>query len=93
MIKVRKNQPAFHPGAAMKVFDLHPSVFAVSRQREGQTIVALTNVSSSDVSISLENMRFSDETMDLLTGNRLKEPTKLDLGPYEYVWLTPIVTV
>lgn len=88
LIKVRKKQAAFHPGAAMKVLDMHPSVFAIARECDGQAIVALANVSSSVVSMSLKGTGLPFETLDLVTGNRL-ESTTLRLAPYEFVWLTP----
>jgi len=93
LIRVRKNQRAFNPCAAMRVLDLHPSVFAVSREYDGQIIVALTNVSSNEVVISPGDTGLPGGMEDLLTGNRLKKPAQLHLGPYEYVWLTPIETV
>lgn len=88
LIKARKKQAAFHPGAAMKVLDIHPSVFAISRECDEQEIVALTNVSSGSVSVSLRDTGLPAETLDLVTGNR-PGSASLQLAPYEFVWLTP----
>ena len=87
LIKVRKRQPAFNPDAKMNVLDIHPRVFAVVRACERQTICALTNVSSGEVSLSPADTGLPLETMDLLTGNRVNT-NSLKLAPYEFVWLT-----
>ncbi len=89
MIKVRKRQPAFHPGAAMQVLDIHPAVFAVARRCDRQTIYAFINISSRKVPLSMTDSGLPICTRDLLTGNRL-ETNLLQLAPYEVLWLTPL---
>jgi hypothetical protein len=72
----------------MEVLDLHPAVFAVSRTCDKQIVYALTNVSSKEVSLSLEATGFGSTMLDLITGNQF-ETGSLRLAPYQFVWLTP----
>lgn len=88
LIRIRRQQPAFHPKAAMEVLDIHPAVIAVSRASDNQTIYTLTNVSPNHVSFSLAGSGFPTEMKDLLTGNRVKKSATLHLAPYAFLWLT-----
>jgi sucrose phosphorylase len=87
MIKTRKNQPAFHPNSDFEILDMHPKVFIIRRSSEDQTIHAITNVSSSEVSIPLTDMGVSGLQTDLITGDRI-DLDSVVLKPYQYVWLT-----
>jgi sucrose phosphorylase len=89
LIKTRKKQMAFHPGAAMEVLDIHPAVFAAVRKCDEQTIFTFTNVSSQKTSISLKDAGLPTGMLDLLAGNRLESNT-LHLAPYGFVWLAPL---
>ena len=87
LIKTRKKQPAFHPNAAFEVLDLNPKVFAIKRYSEDQTIFALTNISSRQISVSLLAEGKSKQMTDLLTGEKVSGDS-LQLKPYQFVWLT-----
>jgi glucosylglycerate phosphorylase len=85
MVGVRRRQPAFSPLAAMTVMDLGPSVFAVRRQGDAQTIWALTNVSALQCRVQLTEA--GGELVDLMDGSRMAS-TDIRLAPYQYRWLT-----
>jgi glycosidase len=94
---VRVMQRAFHPRGAQKILDAPSQIFAVLRiSPEGdQHLLALTNVSDSEVSVSFsENDLSLDKTewRDLIEGNAFKAFNgKLDikLEPYDVLWLRP----
>jgi len=89
LIKTRKAQPAFHPNAEFEILDMGPQVFAIRRSVKGQTIYALTNVSSSEAQVAIPKIKTSKILGDLLSGQSY-ESDELSLAPYQYVWLTPV---
>jgi sucrose phosphorylase len=62
-------------------------VFAIKRYCEGQTIYALTNVSSTEVSLSLSSHDIPEEMEDLISGEKFKADS-FTLRPYQYMWLS-----
>ena len=87
LIKTRKEQKAFHPNAHFKILGVDPRVFAIKRYCEGQTIYALTNVSSTEVSLSLSSHDIPEEMEDLISGEKFKADS-FTLRPYQYMWLS-----
>lgn len=85
MVRTRCRQPAFSPSASMAVLDLGPSVFAVGRHCESQTIWALTNVSARQCRVRLSGV--AGELVDLVDGSRVAA-AGISLAPYQYRWLT-----
>ena len=93
LIKTRKKQPAFHPNAFFEILELDPKVFAISRYCKEQVIYALTNISSTRISVSLPKQRGNSNMKDLLSGKIFKA-NSIGLNPYQFVWLvTNNVTV
>ncbi len=87
MIKIRKAQTAFHPNAGFKILSIDPRIFAIARYGKDQTIYALTNISSSQVSCTLKGGGVPLKMKDLLTGESLSVDS-LQLNPYQFIWLT-----
>jgi sucrose phosphorylase len=87
LIKIRKQQPAFHPKAAFDVLDLDSKVFAIKRSSKAQVIFALTNISSQAVSVSLSAENNSEPMVDLITGDATHTDS-ITLKPYQFMWLT-----
>jgi glycosidase len=87
MIKIRKKQQAFHPNADFKILEIDPKVFAIKRYCQDQTIYALTNVSSTEVPLSLSDHVVSEQTEDLISGEKFKTDS-FTLRPHQYVWLS-----
>ncbi len=87
-IKIRRQQPAFHPNAHFTIMDLHPGLFAIKRYCEEQTIYALTNISSQQVDVSLKENKTVDEMTDLITCSKFHVES-FYLKPYQFVWLCP----
>ena len=87
MIKTRKKQPAFHPNAEFQILDLDPKVFAIRRASKDQILYALTNISSSEVMVSIPNTDEAESLTDLFSGESFAFDN-ISLKPYQYVWLT-----
>jgi sucrose phosphorylase len=87
LIKIRKQQPAFHPKAAFDILELDSKVFAIKRSSKAQVIYALTNISSQASSVSLSAENISEPAVDLITGD-VAQPDSIALKPYQFMWLT-----
>ncbi len=53
LIKTRIRQPAFHPNAEFEILNMGPQVFAITRFAKNQTICAVTNISQSEITVSI----------------------------------------
>jgi sucrose phosphorylase len=91
LIKTRRRQPAFHPNADFEILSVHPGVFAIKRQAEDQTLVALTNLSDRRIRIMRSDIGLRPPLRELLSGQTV-DGTSIELRPYGYVWLTPVDT-
>jgi sucrose phosphorylase len=89
LCRTRRRQPAFHPNAGFEILKLDPRVFAIRRETEGQEIIAVTNVAGGPVAVRLPAPRGRTGPCwtDLITG-RPAMAGRLQLKPYQYVWLT-----
>ena len=87
LIKIRRSQKAFHPNADFEIIDIDPKVFAIKRYCKDQTIYALTNISSTETTVSLAGIENSDRMTDLFTAHKI-DSKSLTLKPYQYTWLT-----
>jgi sucrose phosphorylase len=87
MIKIRKKQQAFHPNADFEILEIDPKVFAIKRYSQEQTIYALTNISSKDLSVTLAGNEIAPQMTDLITGEQI-DTDSITLKPYQYMWLS-----
>ena len=99
LIRVRVQNPAFHPNAAQFILEVNPGVFSLLRIPENrkQAILALTNVSN-----SIQKARFALDDLrsgclvwkDLLSSDIVEcveSEMIVNLQPYQVRWLTPTV--
>ncbi len=89
LIRTRKKQTAFHPNAMVKILDLGPGIFGIIRYHGDQTIYALTNISSHDVSVKISEDNIPKQMQDLLT-MEWYDTGLLVLEPYQYLWLNQV---
>ena len=89
MIKIRRNQPAFHPNAAFEVLDLHPQLFAIRRDAADQELWAITNISDQRMDFTLSDVGITGLVTDLVSNQAIDTRT-MELKPYQYVWLCPV---
>ena len=87
LIKTRKEQEAFHPNASFEILGIDPRLFAIKRFSQNQRIYALTNVSSTSVTLSLSGYDVPEQMLDLITGDEVNTAS-FTLEPYQYVWLS-----
>ncbi len=86
LIKTRKKQPAFHPNAEFEILDLGLQIFAIKRSCKEQILYAVTNISSTDVSVSIPDVESDRRMTDLLSGAPFVAGD-ITLTPYQYIWL------
>ena len=85
LIRVRREQPAFHPHAAFRILDYGDSVFAIERvaKANAQRLFCIFNLT--DQSVQLET---DDELggIDVISGRDVSS-AGATLEPYEILWL------
>jgi len=86
MVRVRRQQPAFHPGSGVRVFHSDDRVLTIQRFCEDQTLFALINLSADTLTLALPDMQNSLVLTDLLSGRNFKAHS-VPIGPYEVLWL------
>ena len=86
MIRIRKQQPAFHPKAGFEILDVIPQVFAIRRFTEEQEIYAIFNITGGSVTVSLAQTQASSTLSDLITKSPVDRES-ISLAPYQFVWL------
>lgn len=93
LLKVRRNQKAFHPNAIQFTLQLGLEIFGVWRQAidRDQDIFCVSNVTREPRSVELENINLvsTEHWRDLLGGDVIGEDQAfLELAPYQTVWLS-----
>lgn len=95
LIRIRRAQPAFAPGANQHVLSLGPSVFGLRREATGaggqQVIYALHNVTHEPVEVRLDALdahgdNWRDDWSDLVSGDPAVD--SVVLGAWQAAWLT-----
>ncbi|MEN7342155.1 MAG: sugar phosphorylase [Pseudomonadota bacterium] len=93
LIKLRREQPAFHPNAVQFTLQLGLKVFGIWRQSldRHQDIFSISNVTAERQTIELANINLISTARwrDLISGEHIASDQKvLELLPYQTVWLT-----
>lgn len=92
-LKIRTQQPAFHPNATQFTLALNERIFGLWRQSPDrqQSIFALHNVSAETVKVPIDalNLIADEDWYDLLDGTQIEAgQTHISLMPYQCRWLT-----
>jgi len=90
LLRVRRGEPLFNPLVQQIVLSLDPRVFALIRSDGQQKLLAMTNVSDSEVTLDAARLReqlSGGEVQNLLSGEQWPLDGELQLKPYETVWL------
>lgn len=94
LIKIRRQQTAFHPNAIQyTLHPLNPALFAFWRQSltRDQSIFSVHNLSDQPQELRLSdlNLVITDEWYDLISGYHFAEADMVyTLQPYQSVWIT-----
>ena len=86
MIKIRKKQKAFHPNGSFEIIEKNPKVFIIKRCFDNHIIVSLTNISSTDVTLSLSG-KLPEQMQNLFSKENVSSDS-ITLKPYQYAWLS-----
>ncbi|MEA5462694.1 alpha-amylase family glycosyl hydrolase [Leptothoe sp. PORK10 BA2] len=94
LIKIRRQQKAFHPNATQYTLHLdNPAIFAFWRQSiaRDQSIFSIHNLSNQPHTLRLSQLNLvnTDSWMDLISGEQFDDlHAAYNLQPYQSVWLT-----
>ncbi|MDX1491678.1 MAG: alpha-amylase family glycosyl hydrolase [Pseudohongiellaceae bacterium] len=93
LIKIRRQQAAFHPNATQFTLHLGLSLFAFWRQSmdRSQSIFSVSNITDQAQLLSLSDLNLvsTDEWVDLISGRRFDEHSEqIELQPYQCLWLS-----
>ncbi len=89
LLKTRRRQPAFHPGAAMTVYPKDPRLFIVKRQCPSQSLLSVINMTDTPVSANISSIEgMTGKWIDRLSGKSV-DLSSLEMTPYQVCWLTP----
>jgi sucrose phosphorylase len=96
LLKIRREEPCFHPDMPQKIIHSGSSVFTVLRYdpESGRSLLALHNVSSIPQLINVEDdsaLTDISDWFDLVSGLKLPIPlAATTLQPYQVMWLRAI---
>ncbi|WP_185235509.1 alpha-amylase family glycosyl hydrolase [Teredinibacter franksiae] len=93
LLKIRIQQPAFHPNATQFTLHLGDQLFGFWRQspRRDQSIFCIHNISDEEITIPLSsiNLISLDKWVDLISDKSFEDLHQdLVLPPYGFVWLS-----
>ena len=93
LLRIRRQQSAFHPNATQFTLHLGSTIFAFWRQSidRRQSIFCLSNISSEAQAVTMSDINLIDNEQwwDLISGRHFSEADQeLYLAPYETVWIT-----
>ncbi|MEO0457954.1 MAG: alpha-amylase, partial [Cyanobacteria bacterium P01_A01_bin.114] len=93
LIKLRRQQPAFHPNATQYTLHLQPALFAFWRQSidRDQSIFSIHNLTPRDQTLVLRDINLigTDPWFDLISNTVIEEGTPtFTLAPYQSAWIT-----
>lgn len=93
LLKIRLQQPAFHPNAVQFTLHLGDEIFGFWRQsqKRDQSIFCLHNVTDREVHIPISsvNLISLDNWVDLISGYDYTDIRQdVTLKPYQFMWLT-----
>jgi len=92
LLKIRRRQTAFHPNATQFTLHLGDQLFGFWRQSldRQQSIFCISNISDQVQSLSLADINLIDneQWQDLISGQPCALQLKIDMQPYQTVWIT-----
>ncbi len=93
VIRIRREQDAFHPNATQYTLHFGDSIFGFWREsrKRDQNIFALHNISAEHQTLSLVELNLigTESWRDLLTGTVFTDLEQvIDLAPYQCLWIS-----
>jgi sucrose phosphorylase len=94
LLRVRRQQPAFHPASWQKILTLGPALFAMIRTANAtETLLCITNVTAQTAEAGFDLLEHglpeNRVWIDQLTGKSFpaRNALSIELAPYQSVWL------
>jgi len=88
LINIRTRQPAFHPDSPQEIPDLGDALFAIKRTHEsGKTIYSISNITGQKQEFNPARLGAQSDMHDLISGSDFGHDKKINLEPYQSVWL------
>ncbi|MEA3326348.1 MAG: sugar phosphorylase [Chloroflexota bacterium] len=96
LLKIRREDSAFHPFGKQKILHIHPSVFSLIRisPHKNSKILCLHNIGGQSIELAIELQSFgidNNSTFKCILTNAIISPIKgflkLKIKPYEILWL------
>jgi sucrose phosphorylase len=90
LLKLRGQQPAFHPDAPQRILSVDDRIFAVERTAAGGAVLCIANCSGQRVEgIRVPNVRGAGakKAKDLVSGKAVDLSGGVDLEPYQFMWI------
>jgi sucrose phosphorylase len=93
LLRIRRQQPAFHPNAVQFTLQLPDALFGFWRQSKDRTqsLFAVHNVTDRPQNCSLSDLNLiaTQQWCDLISHRRIEaDDTTIELAPYASAWLT-----
>ena len=93
LMRIRREQPAFHPNAVQFTLQLGKGVFGVWRQSSDrrQSIFAISNVTNKEAKFSLAqiNLISTSKWSDLISGDQFPDRlAEVQIKAYQTLWIT-----
>lgn len=89
LVRIRTQQPAFHPDAQQSVIHINSDLFIIQRRCEQQTLFVIANVTERILELPLAVLGFLPQAVcDLLADPAVRLQQQLHLAPYQVMWLT-----
>ncbi|MBL4630686.1 MAG: alpha-amylase [Paraglaciecola sp.] len=93
LLKIRKEQPAFHPNATQFTLQLGEKIFGFWRQsmRRKQSIFCIYNITNESHTIRLSDLNLigTDVWFDLISGQMISlDSLDYQLSPYQSMWIS-----
>ena len=93
LLKIRINQPAFHPNATQFTLHLGLQLFGFWRQSQNrkQSIFCISNISNKPLALPLSelNLVITESWTELISNTEITDLTEeLLLEPYQTVWIS-----
>ena len=80
---------ALHPDAAQTLVDLGPHLFAIQRRGNGQTLLALHNVTDRPVKIAAHVLPEARVPRNVVASTEISGSSRsITLAPYEVAWIS-----
>jgi sucrose phosphorylase len=91
MLKIRKNEKAFHPSAWQEIIPFDDKLFVIRRtgKLDYSQILSISNISRQPVDADITDMIKDKPYLDLLTGQKMNTHL-ITLNPYQTMWLKEI---